>query len=56
MQLNEKSVAETTAPSNVDDDHGAIESLSHTKQTYTMKLGINPRLYLHDPVPGPHQQ
>lgn len=40
MQPNEKAVPETTASSNVDNDHGAIESLSHTKQTYTMKLDL----------------
>src|SRR5690348_13055734 len=40
MQSNEKSVAETRATSSVDNGHGAIESLSHTKQTYTMKLDL----------------
>ena len=38
MQRNEKYVAETTAASTVNSDHGVMESLSHTKQTYTMKL------------------
>lgn len=40
MQSNEKSVADTTATSNVDNDHGTIESLSHAKQSYTMKLDL----------------
>jgi hypothetical protein len=40
MQPNEKSVAEATATSSVDNEHGAIESLSHTKQTYTTKLDL----------------
>lgn len=40
MQSNEKFVAETTATSSVDNEHGAIESLSHPKQTYTTKLDL----------------
>jgi hypothetical protein len=40
MQPDEKLVAETTATDNVDNDHGTIESLSHTKQNYTMKLDL----------------
>lgn len=40
MQRNKKSVAETAATSTVDNDRGAIESLSHTKQTYTTKLDL----------------
>ena len=39
-QPNEKFAAETTATSSVNDDNGAIESLSYTKQTYTMKLDL----------------
>jgi hypothetical protein len=40
MQPNEKSVAETTATCSFNSDHGAIESLTHTKQTYTTKLDL----------------
>ena len=40
MQSNEKFVAETTATSSVENERGAIESLLHTKQTYTTKLDL----------------
>ena len=40
MQSNEKIIAETTAGSSVNEGLGAIESLSHTKQTYTMKMDL----------------
>jgi len=45
MQPSEKSVVETTATSSV--DHGAIESLSQIKQTYTTKLDLR-----HIPILG----
>jgi hypothetical protein len=40
MQSDEKTVAKTTATSSVNNDHGALESFSHTKQTYTMKMDL----------------
>jgi hypothetical protein len=40
MQSDEKFVAKTTATSSVNNDHGVLESLSHTKQTYTMKMDL----------------
>jgi hypothetical protein len=40
MQSDKKFVPETTATSSVNNDHGVLESLSHTKQTYTMKMDL----------------
>jgi hypothetical protein len=40
MQSDEKFVAKTTATSSVNNDHAVLEPLSHTKQTYTMKMDL----------------
>jgi predicted GNAT family acetyltransferase len=38
MQYDEKTIAETTATRSDSGDHGITEALSHTKQSYTMKM------------------